>query len=499
VPHATIDVRRRPAIHSIALAAALVLAAGCGSTNEASGPVASGRTALDAIDAPGSEPRGTTGSTNAPDGATPGDPTTASTGSSDTPRRASDTTSVPSSGVRKPIEIGVLYPVNDAAESFGVDNGDTFSPSEVVRAFVKSYNASGGIGGRRIEAVYANLNSASNDYEAQGQAACATFTEDHHVAAVLSNLGYYSDTLLTCLARASVPVVSGDWIAPDRRDADRFPLFFTPDALLGEMRMSLVVDHLKTSGWLQSRHKIGVVIEDCPVGQRVYANGLAPALRRAGLTVASTFETRCFRSVQDIGAQASQMSSAVLRFRQAGVNRVAFVSQGAEANLVFLFSTVAQEQGWFPGYAVSSTALPEALALNMSDEQLVNVKGVGWLPAFDTQDLKQAPPTSTARRCLDRMKQLGITPASNTDYANIYGPCDSFGLYDALLRATNGDATPSVLSRAVRDLSDDYVSASTVGGKTTTSGGRIRPSSGRLFAFVAERSRFEYTSTPFAL
>jgi hypothetical protein len=56
-----------------------------------------------------------------------------------------------------------------------------------------------------------------------------------------------------------------------------------------------------------------------------------------------------------------------------------------------------------------------------------------------------------------------------------------------------------VLSRALRDISDDYVSASTVGGRTTTSGGRLRPASGRLFAFIAERGRFEYTSTTFAL
>jgi hypothetical protein len=315
---------------------------------------------------------------------------------------------------------------------------------------------------------------------------------------VLNNLGYYSETLLACLSKASVPIISGDWLAPDKQDADRHPTFVTPVTPLGETRMTAVVNHLKASGYLQARNKVGVVIEDCPVDQRIYKNGLQPALHRAGLTVAATFATRCFLSIQAFAEQTSQMSSAVLRFRQQGVDRVMVVSQGAEANLVFAFSTVAEEQGWHPGYAVSSTALPEALALNMSENQLVNVKGVGWIPMFDTQNLKQAPPTATARGCLDRMKRLGIQPASNTDYATVYGACDSFGVYDALLRATNGDAAARAVLGALGKVGTNYVSASTVDGRVNTSGGRIRPASGRLFAYMLGKG-FEYTSGSFPL
>jgi hypothetical protein len=117
---------------------------------------------------------------------------------------------------------------------------------------------------------------------------------------------------------------------------------------------------------------------------------------------------------------------------------------------------------------------------------------------IDTQNLAQAPPTQTGRRCLDRLKERGITPTSNVDYANVYGPCDVFTLYDALLRTTRGDAAPGAITGALREIGNGYVSASTVDGRTTTSGGRLRPGAGRLFAYTA-KGRFEYTSAAFAL
>ena len=483
----------------LGLALVLTLAA-CGSTNEASRSTRATRTdtADGGSEVAGSSPTGRDGSpkragTTGPHAVAP------STGSADAARAPSITSApLPAGSNRKPIEVGVLYTVNDAAEDFGVDNGETVSPSEVARAMVRSFNDTGGLAGRRIVPVYADLNSASHDYEAQMQANCAAFTEDHHVAVVLSTVGYYSETLLGCLARAKVPIISGDWSAPDEQDARRFPLYVTPDTFLGESRMAAAVKHLKGSGWLQTRHRIGVVIEDCPIDRRVYGNGLAPALKSAGLKVASTFLTRCFRAIQDFAEQASQMSNAVLRFRQAGVNRVMFVSQAAEANMVFLFSTVAQEQGWFPGYAVTSVAAPSALALNMSEEQLVNVRGMGWLPAVDTESLKQSPPTSTARVCLERMKRVGIQPASNTDHYFISAPCDIFTLTDRLLRDTKGDAAPEALMRALAKVGTSFVTASTVDGRTTTSGGQLRPAAGRLFAFTPERG-FHYTTAPFTL
>jgi hypothetical protein len=404
----------------------------------------------------------------------------------------------PSIAARGPIELGFLYAVNDGAQSAGINNGNTFTLQQVQHAFVDTYNASGGIGGRHINPVYAELHSASSDYEGQAQAACASFTQDHHVSAVMSNVGYHSDTLVSCLGKATVPLITGDWDAPDQQDARRLPLFITPTALLGDTRVIAVVSHLAASGFLQTRNRIGVVVEDCPINQRVYQNALVPALRNASLTLAATYRPRCFQSIQDYGGQASDIQAAVLQFNRTGVDRVLFVSEASEANIMGLFAQGADAQHYLPGYALSSIAAPAILALNAPASQLANAQGVGWLPQLDTQDSAQAPPTPTAKRCLSQMKKQGIQPTSNADFTNVYGPCDTFTLYDELLRASNGDAGANAVVQALNKVGGSYVSASTVEGRVTMKGGRIGAAMGRLFAF-GPTQRFEYTSAPFPL
>jgi ABC-type branched-subunit amino acid transport system substrate-binding protein len=405
----------------------------------------------------------------------------------------------PTSGApnRSPIELGILYTVNDGAQSAGIDNGNTFSLSRAVRAFVDAYNDAGGIAGRRIVPVYAEMHSASNNYEAQVEAACATFTQDHKVAAVITNVGYYSPILLACTQKASVPIFAGDYAGPDESDAARFPLFVTPVTPVGEARVEAVIEHLAGAGFLTRANKVGVIIEDCPINQRVHQRAVVPALREAGLTLAATYAPRCFLSLADYGGQATDTQAAVLQFRQAGVDRVLFVSQAAEANIMNLFSTGAEAQGYRPGYALSSVAIAVVLAANAPAAQLANAKGVGWLPVLDSANTSQEPTTATARRCLDMVKKEGVNPASPADTFFVYGPCDSFELFAAVLRATNGDASAAAVTRALPGVGGSYVAASTVGGRVGVRNGRVGPGAARLFGWV--NGRFEYTSAAFAL
>jgi ABC-type branched-subunit amino acid transport system substrate-binding protein len=397
-----------------------------------------------------------------------------------------------------PIEVGLFYAVNDGAAPAGIHNGNTFSLKQVVHAFVDSYNKTGGIGGRRIEPVYEELHSYNNDYEQQIAAACAAFTQDHHVAVVINNTGYYSEQLLTCLAKASVPIISGDVAGPDHVDARRFPGLVTPITMAGEYRVAAVVGHLAANGWLTHASRVGVVIEDCPVDQRVYRDGLVPARHRQHVAVASTYATQCFQSLQDFGTETSQMSSAVVRFRQQQVDMVMVVSQSAEANLVFAFSEVADSQHWYPRYSLSSVSYPEALAQNAAVSQMTNMRGVGWIPVLDTENLAQAPATAATKACLSRVRTQGVQPQSNADYAYVYEPCDAFALLDSILRQTRGDASYGVVLQRQRSVASAFQAASTVGGGVRLwPDGRLGASTGRLFAFVD--GAFRYTTKPFAL
>ena len=403
-------------------------------------------------------------------------------------------------GVRStaPISLGFLYAVNDGAAPAGVDNGTTITPGGVMRAYVDSWNDSGGIGGRKIEPVYAELHSYNSNYETQIAAACSRFTEDHHVVAVLATFQYYSEQLLSCLGKANVLLVSGDFVAPDRQAAQRYPLFVTPLSQIGEDRESSVVRHLAADGFLSSRNHVGVIVEDCAVDNRIHENGLVPALRSAGVPLASTFHTSCFQSIQDFGSQTSQMSSAVLQFRRAHVDRVMVVSAAAEANIVFAFSEVAENQGYRPGYALSTVAIPIALQLNAPAAQMKNMRGVGWLPVLDTSLRSQAPTTSTAGRCLRRLRSQGITPQSNSDQWTAESGCEVFSLYDALLGATRGNADPATLLGALPQTVSSYVAAATVRGVLRAPRNRVAPQLGRIFAFDSAK-HFHYVGGTFQL
>ena len=400
--------------------------------------------------------------------------------------------------VTGPVSLGLLYTVNDGAAPAGIDNGNSITPSQAMHAYVASWNHSGGLDGRTIKPVYFAMHSYNNDYEQQIAAACAAFTQDNHVAAVVMELQYYSEQLLTCLGRAGVPLFSGDFTAPDRQDAHDYPLLITPMTQLGEDREASVVRHLADDGFLSSRSHVGVIVEDCPVDERIYDNGVVPALRGAHVPLASTFRAQCFQSLQDFGAQTSQMSSAVLQFRRAGVDRVMVVSAGAEANIVFAFSEVAENQGYRPGYALSSVAIPVALELNAAPAQMQNMRGVGWLPVLDATSRDQSPPTAAGQSCLDRLGQQGVSAKSQADRWTAYSACEGFLLYDAVLRATSGNTDASAVLGAVPSVVSSKIAAATIGAHLGVSGGRVVPTTGRVFAYDS-KDQFHYVGGTFRL
>ncbi|MHB8449171.1 MAG: type 1 periplasmic-binding domain-containing protein [Mycobacteriales bacterium] len=393
-----------------------------------------------------------------------------------------------------------MYSLNDAAASAGVNNNTTVTPGNAVHALVASYNATGGFDGHRIVPVYAELKSSSDNYESDLAAACASFTQDNHVAAVISNLGLYSESFLNCLAKASVPVVSSD-AGPDIQDAKEFPLLVTPDSLVGDTRVVEVVTRLKASGWLTSGDRIGVIIEDCPVNVRIFNNSLVPALRQAGLTLAATAEPECFQGIQDLGAISGEMTNAVVQFRSRNVTRVMFVSQAQEGTMAYEFMLAAGNQNWYPGYALSSASDATDLQgqSGVSTKEISNSRGIGWIPPLDTVNLSQVTTTPAARQCAARVRGQGLRPATEIDYVTVDGACDTFAVYDAVLHAASGDSSAAAFARGLGLLGDHFESALTLNGKTGYwDRGRLSPAEGRYFAYIASQGGFVYTGNPFS-
>ena len=398
-----------------------------------------------------------------------------------------------------PLKVGFMYSLNDAAASAGVDNNQSVNPGNVIHALVDSYNKSGGFAGRHIEPVYEQLKSSSNDYEGDLAAACASFTQDNHVVAVFVALGFFSEGFYSCLAQAGVPVISTD-TGPDLYDARRWPLLVTPDEMLGDTRLIQVVDRLHASGWLTSRDRMGVVIEDCPINQRIFANSLRPELQRLGITVAATASPHCFQRISDLGTISAQMGNAVVQFRQRGVTKVIVVSAGQEGTMTYEFMLAAGNQNWYPGYALSSGSFATTLQAQsgVPEREFENARGVGWIPPSDSIKRGDWTNTASTQACTSRLHKQGLRPASANDTLTAQSVCDIFDLYDATLRTTRGDASASVVQQGMRSAGRAHVSGLTRGGASSFwDHGRLAPAEGRFFQYLSGQGGFVYTGKSF--
>lgn len=486
------------------LVAGLLAAAvtGCGSTvTTAPGAVGPGVAAPvdNGLGPPAPAPTGlpsaatVTGAPNGPGGAA----TTVTSGGTSS---GTSGTSTGTAANRDPIKIGIIYVNNDqGASSAGINNGNTFTPRRAYEALVAAYNARGGIAGRHINPVYVELKSSSTSLKTDIEAGCNTFTQDEHVAAVLGGTGIYSEDLSDCLAKARTPQISGDYGLGDNDSLRRAPYLIPAVTLTVDDRVRLMLERLTTAGRLTAKDKLGIVVEGCPFDQRAYTRTVQPTAKRLGLTIAQKVEARCFEDIRDLGGQASDMQSAVLKFETNGVNKVLFVSGSVEGNLLLYFATAAESQSYHPGYALTSAAAAAVQEANTPKAQLANAVGLGWMPSLDSS---RVPPLLPAgRRCLqDLQKGAGVTPRSPADRVYAFAACDTLGLYDATLRATRGNVDVSAVLAAVSALRTGFAAATTDGERTDfSSGRRTGPAQGRVFAWSTACTCFDYTGSPVSL
>ena len=482
----------------LGLVSVLALAA-CGSTVQQTAPLRAPAGGGDELGAPQDAP-GATGAGVTPDGATPDVP--ASTAEERSPSQSTGSGTAPSAAPvpggttargavdRSPVRVGLLYVNNDAASSAGIDNGNTFTPKQVLDAMVKSVNARGGLAGRRVVPSFAEVKSSSSSYSADLAAACARFTQDDHVELAMSFLGgLVDDQFAACLAKAGVVYVA-DSLGDDTSvaEATTTASVLSPSA---DRRSRVLLEQLTASGHLTRQNKLGVLVEGCPYNQRAEQRTIAPTASRLGLKIVATHTTRCFASINDLGNLASEANNAVLKFRQAGVDRVLFVS-GVEGNMMFLFATAADSQGFRPGYALTSLVYPNVVKNNTPASQLANAKGLGWLPATD--DGSGAVASTEARACVTALKGQGLSPAAPADYLFAYSICDGFSLTDRVLSTSRGQTAPGPWLAALHSVGSSFHAAAIVDGRTDFTGSRRDgPAGSRIFAWNDGCSCFRYT------
>jgi len=420
---------------------AFALAAACGSTVQ----VSSSRTGLDAggtglgvtsgqPSEPGTVGAPSTSSTGAvPGSALPGPAASVAPG-------ASGSVGAPSarSGFdRSPVSIGVMD-VGDAAafvSAFGFSAAAGPTTQQMFRGMVTWYNRHGGIAGKKINLVEYTADPSATSYETEMSAGCARFTQDHHVAVVVSNTGYQvSENYETCLTKAGVPHLNTSIGGLDDTTSARHPLLFLTSVASVDSSLRALLTGLTANGFLTGKSKIGVLVETCSFNVAAYERTLAPLAKRLGLDV----QRRDFDCVTGAGTMPqaiSQISASVLPFAAAGVDRVLFVSNYQGAGTVF-FEKQAASQGYQPSYGLTSYSGAGPSASEVGEDAQKRIKGVGWSPDLDNG--KRPAAAGARKRCWDAFASQQLNVTTSTSYVVADAICGAFFALEAALQRTQG-------------------------------------------------------------
>lgn len=473
----------------LALLAALGLLAACGSTAQPTG-VATGDGGLVA---PGVT---TPGAVAAPDGATsdPGStestatPTTrpgAGPGSSGTPSAAPAPVAA-GARVTEPITIGFLNTVVGNAQALGLNAGETYSQRQVIDALVEAINEDGGLAGRQVDAIHAETDTASTNWEVSFAAACERFTRDNSVEAVLGYSFVLLDSFEQCLTDAGVVHVNAGYNLGDVQTFEEHPLLVGTTAVTADRRYVLQLQGAVDAGVLTPEHKVGLLRDDCPYSLRAHERSTLPYIERAGIDVVAEATIGCAQGAGDAGAIAGQIQNAVLQFRSRGVDTV--VIEGVP---IVIFAQNAESQSWHPRYLLTSGGA--AIEPNVPRGQAENMYGFGVFAPIDVNPSQQPPLTPGAERCLGLLARKNIVPKQYNDFVNAYTACDALFLYETALDATGGSSDSAGVLGAITALGERYVGVSGLEGRTSFSAERRDgPSRYRQWGWIDDCSCFQY-------
>lgn len=267
----------------------------------------------------------------------------------------------------KTISVGLLDPKNLAAEQAALGNtvngGDVHAYAQLV---MRDINRHGGIAGRRIAPVWHSFDANTTQTAEQiGEAACADFTQDHHVFAALGLTHQPQLTgTLNCLKKAGTVAGLTSSVAENNEAAyDAFPADYDVSAITLNRLCANLIPSLVAGGYFgrwntttgqpgTTSVKVGVLAPDTPPYRDAITHVCLPALARAGYPV-SPSDMYFFAwgdSTSDNGRILADIESAELKFAEQGVTHVIPIEQNGTA----FFGRTANSQHHFPRYGVNT-------------------------------------------------------------------------------------------------------------------------------------------------
>jgi hypothetical protein len=370
-----------------------------------------------------------------------------------------------------PLTIGFLTTDVSNAKDFGVTPETSVSESNVDRALIEALNHKGGIAGRQAKVVLAHTDTGSSNWSLDFQAACATFTQDNHVDVVLGYAFTYDPGFENCLASKGIPHLSTGFNVPSNSILAKYPLFWSLSVPTIGVRSIAKFEGAVKSGFLGPRNRMGIILDDCPGTLDAWRSEVRPYLAAHHLNVAAEYTTTCGTGNNSgTAAAVSQVTSAVLRFRGAGVDRVSFVTV-SEGPVLYVMTTLAQTQGFYPGWIVSPLGQLGILGSAAPKAEMRNTHGYGWIPSQDVPPRYTPKPNASQRRCISLLHSRQVVPRVAIDFGFAYSACEAVFLYQRALHLTNGSSNGPAVSDAIASIGG-FQSVLNLNGRSTFSKAR---------------------------
>lgn len=489
---------RRPAGIALLAAGALLMTAACGSTVQPSGDALLGGGQAGAVQQ-GLAPGGTDGlSTTQPGVSTDGTVTSGTGGSGGGAVTGPSTTGGSSGGAAtgtssgtasgtaggsgttgsaggKPvlagpgvsdteIKLGIPYcsdcgAANAAIGAGGEDYGD---PRRYYQAVLDDVNARGGVLGRKLVPVFHEI-SASQNIDTSSQAMCETFTKDNKVLIIFMR----GEIIYECAKKAGALVGGSGGSGPV---FDRYPNMFAPATIRLERLGAVTVKAMVKAGWHKPEPKwptgrIGLITWDNSDYRYAMKEGWLKALAESGLKETDVRYVAVPQSDKSLADASAAISSAVLAFREQGIDHV-FISDGPAGiftgvGLTLMFLQNAESQRYYPRYGFNSNNSPGWSNLPASQQS-------GML-AVDSYDTERANDEGIAlnserERCWALIKKRGLkaTDGQPTALAAL-NACETGWFIEALLERAAGATSLAQLIAAGESLGTSYRSPFTYG------------------------------------
>jgi hypothetical protein len=469
----------RRSVPRLLSAAGLALVAACGSTVAVptatgtvpgqSGLAPSGAPADGGLSVPsggvppGSAGSGTTGTTGGLGGGTSGSGAGGSTGStgggglSGGGTTAGGAATGPGITATK-ISVGLFYS-SDASAADRAIGAAGAAPSydlrDVYNAVIRYANSHGGFAGRQLSPNYVNL-SVAKDQTVQAEAACQTWTKDNKVF-VLDALR--SDTLRACAEKAgAISLIGGDGV---KSTFDRFPHFIDPNAIRLDRLGNVTVGGLSRAGYFTG--KVGLVTWDDTNYRYAMEHGYLPDLAARGIKPAlPPVYISVPQQLGALGDMTAAVSSAVTKFRSAGINHV-IIQDGpagvwAGGGLTLEWMNQAESQHYRPRYGQNAYNLPGNSELPKSQMD----KAIAIMETDDSAKYDVGWHNNPAReKCYKIQAAAGLKVRSSNsgDEANASQACDHIFFIQRVLNSMTAPFNSDRFVQAVEALGTGFPSA----------------------------------------